>query len=137
MLFCNVLDDPTAKIKMPLRCCGAFGFSTACILTFYIIEGRRMIALMMQPRQRFSSVQDIWHLRKFTTVVMYRIQKTIYHKFKVRITITKISTKWIKYLNTYHFKELFKHKIEKEAEGSQKIRKKPANRFELQWQKLF
>lgn len=49
---------------------------------------------------KFSSLQDIWHLRKVTTAVMYIIQKTIYLKFKVRITITK---------NIYKMNKIFKH----------------------------
>lgn len=51
---------------------------------------------MIQPRDRgFPLCKTYRFFKKFTTAVMYRINKAVYHKFK--ITITKI--------NTYHLKK--------------------------------
>lgn len=50
---------------------------------------------MIQPRDRgFPLCKTYSFFKKFTTAVMYRINKAVYHKFK--ITITKIKNKSFK-----------------------------------------
>lgn len=44
---------------------------------------------------------DQGHLRNSTTAGMYTINKAIYHKLKVKLTITKLVYKIIIILNTY------------------------------------
>lgn len=45
---------------------------------------------MIQPRDRgFPLCKTYSFFKKFTTAVMYRINKAVYHKFKITITKSK------------------------------------------------